>query len=120
MKALSVVLLGFLLTISLSNANAQKRVGGKMLKGYDVIYPFKNGKAKVIKAGKVGYIDPTGEEIIKPEFDNIMPFEKGIARVEVGLLVGLINEQGELLLEPVYESISNKKGRTQLRILPYK
>jgi hypothetical protein len=66
MKALSVVLLGFLLTISVSNANAQKRVGGKMLKGYDVIYPFKNGKAKVIKAGKVGYIDPTGEEIIKP------------------------------------------------------
>ncbi len=109
MKGLSIVLLGLLLTVSISNAHAQKRVGGKLLKGYDVIYPFKNGKAKVIKAGKVGYIDPTGEEIIKPEFDNIMPFEKGIARVEVGFLVGLINEQGELLLEPVYESISNKR-----------
>jgi hypothetical protein len=109
MKGLSIVLLGFLLTFTVSDSIAQKRVGGKLLKGYDVIYPFKNGKAKVIKAGKVGYIDPTGEEIIKPEFDNIMPFEKGMARVELNLLVGLINEQGELLLEPIYESISNKR-----------
>ncbi|GAB1448901.1 MAG: WG repeat-containing protein [Bacteroidia bacterium] len=93
----------------LQDVYAQKRVGGKMLKGYDVIYPFKNGRAKVIKNGKMGFIDMQGEEIIKPEFDNIMPFEKGVARVEKGLLLGLINEQGEILLDPIYESITAQK-----------
>jgi hypothetical protein len=63
------------------DAFAQKRVGGKMLKGYDVIYPFKNGRAKVVKNGKMGFIDMQGEEVIKPEFDQVYPFEKGLARV---------------------------------------
>lgn len=90
---------------------AQKRVGGKMLKGYDVIYPFKNGRAKVIRGGKMGFIDMQGEEVIKPEFDNIFPFEKGIARVENAGLLGLINEQGEILLDPIYDYIgTNKEG----------
>ncbi len=90
---------------------AQKRVGGKMLKGYDVIYPFKNGRAKVIKNGKMGFIDMQGEEVIKPEFDQIYPFEKGIARVENMGLLGIINEQGEILLDPIYDYIgTNKEG----------
>lgn len=94
-----------------SEVSAQKRVGGKLLKGYDVIYPFKNGRAKVIKAGKMGFIDMQGEEIIKPEFDQVYPFEKGMARVENLNLLGLINEQGEILLDPIYEYIgTNKNG----------
>ncbi len=88
---------------------AQKRVGGKMLKGYDVIYPFKNGRAKVIKNGKMGYIDMQGEEIIKPEFDQVYPFEKGMARVENLGKLGLINEAGEILLDPIYDYIGTAK-----------
>jgi hypothetical protein len=91
------------------NLFAQKRVGGKVLKGYDVIYPFKNGRAKVIRNGKMGFIDMQGEEVIKPEFDQIYPFEKGYARVEKMGLLGLINEQGEILLDPIYDYIGNNK-----------
>ena len=92
-------------------AFAQKRVGGKILKGYDVIYPFKNGRAKVVKNGKMGFIDMQGEEVIKPEFDQVYPFEKGLARVENVGLLGLINEQGEILLDPIYDYIgTNKEG----------
>ncbi|MCF8426451.1 MAG: WG repeat-containing protein [Bacteroidia bacterium] len=91
------------------DTSAQKRVGGKMLKGYDVIYPFKNGRAKVIKNGKMGFIDMQGEEVIKPEFDQIYPFEKGVARVENVGLLGLINEQGEILLDPIYDYIGTSK-----------
>lgn len=100
-----------LLICTSSEGFAQKRVGGKILKGYDVIYPFKNGRAKVIKNGKMGFIDMQGEEIIKPEFDQVYPFEKGMARVENMGLLGLINEQGEILLDPIYDYIgTNKNG----------
>ncbi|MFY8019854.1 MAG: WG repeat-containing protein [Bacteroidia bacterium] len=104
-----LIICALVLWFGVEDSHAQKRVGGKMLKGYDVIYPFKNGRAKVIKNGKMGFIDMNGDEIIKPEFDNIMPFEKGVARVEKGLLLGLINEAGEILLDPIYESITAQK-----------
>ncbi|OYU96956.1 MAG: hypothetical protein CFE21_01315 [Bacteroidetes bacterium B1(2017)] len=91
------------------DAFAQKKVGGKVLKGYDVIYPFKNGRAKVIKNGKMGFIDMQGEEVIKPEFDQVYPFEKGVARVENMGLLGLINESGEILLDPIYDYIGTAK-----------
>jgi len=89
-----VVLIAVIFCFFHTHAFAQKKVGGKMLKGYDVIYPFKNGKAKVIKNGKMGFINMQGEEIIKPEFDQVYPFEKGLARVENMGKLGLINEQG--------------------------
>ena len=109
MRILLFVLLLFGLTHF--DAFAQKRVGGKILKGYDVIYPFKNGRAKVIKAGKMGFINMQGEEVIVPQFDQVYPFEKGIARVENMGLLGLINDQGEILLDPIYDYIgTNKEG----------
>ncbi len=93
------------------DAIAQKRVGGKILKGYDAIFPFKNGRAKVIKNGKVGFINMQGEEVIVPMFDQVYPFEKGIARVENLGFLGLINDQGDILLDPIYDYIgTNKEG----------
>ncbi|MBC7381983.1 MAG: WG repeat-containing protein [Bacteroidia bacterium] len=105
------ILLLILVLIGFSNIDslAQKRVGGKLLKGYDVIYPFKNGRAKVIRNGKVGFIDIQGEEVIKPMFDQVYPFEKGVARVENVGLLGIINEQGEILLDPIYDYIGTSK-----------
>jgi hypothetical protein len=106
-----ILILLAIICFSSSDTFAQKKVGGKMLKGYDVIYPFKNGRAKVIKNGKMGFIDMQGEEVIKPEFDQVYPFEKGLARVENIGLLGLINEQGEILLDPIYDYIgTNKDG----------
>lgn len=104
-----VVLIAVIFCFFHTDAFAQKKVGGKMLKGYDVIYPFKNGKAKVIKNGKMGFINMQGEEIIKPEFDQVYPFEKGVARVENMGKLGLINEQGEILLDPIYDYIGTTK-----------
>ncbi len=104
-----LLLIAVFLFFGSEKLSAQKKVGGKVLKGYDVIYPFKNGRAKVIRNGKMGFIDMQGEEVIKPEFDQIYPFEKGYARVEKMGLLGLINEQGEILLDPIYDYIGNNK-----------
>jgi len=100
----------FMLLLTASVLFAQRGSNKKMLKGYDAIYPFKNGKAKVEKGGKVGYITMEGEELIPPVYDAIYPFEKGIAKVEKEGLFGIINEQGELVLEPVYDYIGPNKN----------
>lgn len=91
-------------------AEAQKRGSGKVLKGYDAIYPFKNGRAKVEKGGKIGYINLEGEEVIPPEYDAIYPFEKGVAKVEKLGKFGLINESGEILLDAIYDYIGPNKN----------
>jgi hypothetical protein len=87
------------------SAMAQK--GGKAaLKGYDKISTYnKKGWAKVEKAGKVGYIDRTGVEVIECIFDEIYPFEKGKAKVVKGGKFGLVRETGEVFVEPKYDYI---------------
>ena len=107
----TLFLIAVFLFLGAENLSAQKKVGGKVLKGYDVIYPFKNGRAKVIRNGKMGFIDMQGEEVIKPEFDQIYPFDKGFARVEKMGLLGLINDQGEILLDPIYDYIGNNPAK---------
>jgi hypothetical protein len=103
MRVLVILIAG--LVLCSVQVSAQKRVGGKLLKGYDAIYPFKNGRAKVEKKGKVGYIDMTGTEIIECVYDAIYPFEKGVAKVEKVGKFGMINESGEILIEALYDYI---------------
>ena len=58
---------------------AQKGKGPQ--KGYDNIGPYnKKGWAKVQRAGKVGYIDKSGVEVIECIYDEILPFEKDLLR----------------------------------------
>lgn len=103
----SVLILLFLVVGGFVHA---QRGNQKMLKGYDAIYPFKNGRAKVEKGGKVGFINMEGEEVIPPIYDAIYPFEKGLAKVEKAGLFGMINEQGEILLDPIYDYIGPNKN----------
>lgn len=98
------------------DAIAQKRTKGKTLTGYDAIYPFKNGRAKVEKNGKIGFIDMNGEEVIKCKYDAIYPFENGKAKVELNGKYGFINEQGEEIIEPKFDYIGPfKNGRAIVR-----
>ena len=55
---------------------------GKIKSGYDVIHPFKNGRAKVEKDKKQGFIHPDGEEFVACKYDNIYPWEKGRAKAQ--------------------------------------
>lgn len=94
-----------LTTIILSNfAFAQK--GAAALKGYDKIGPYsKKGWARVEKAGKVGYIDRAGTEVIECIYDEIYPFEKGRAKIVKNGKYGLVRETGEVYVEPKYDYI---------------
>ncbi|MCW1884908.1 WG repeat-containing protein [Luteolibacter flavescens] len=44
---------------------------------YTSISSFEGGLARVVKGGKVGCIDPSGAEVIPPEFDHLWEFGPG-------------------------------------------
>lgn len=113
----------YLFLVLLSFSTIAQKSGKDGLKGYDKIYTYnKRGWAKVEKAGKVGYIDKAGVEVIECVFDEIYPFEKGRAKVLKNGKYGLVRETGEVFVEPKYDyigpfvnglaiiAVKNKKG----------
>jgi len=92
---------------SLAQKSAPK---GKVKAGYDVIHPFKNGRAKVEKDKKQGFIHPDGEEFVPCKYDNIYPWEKGRAKVEIAGKYGYINEAGEEFIPVKYDYIGPFKN----------
>jgi len=78
---------------------------------YDKIDEFgiyKNNWALVHKNGKVGFIDGTGKEIVKPIYTMILDFsdyKSGWALVRKNNLVGFIDSSGKEIVKPVYTQI---------------
>ena len=95
--------------VSLQLQAQQTEVSGK----YDNIGKFNNGIAFVRLNGKVGAINSSGKEVIKPEWDKLTNFGRdGIGFAHKDGMVGLITKDGKVILKPVYEHISNfKYGR---------
>jgi hypothetical protein len=50
--------------------------------------------------GKCGYINKSGEMVIKPQFDLAFPFSEGIAQVHVGIGIGYIGKSGKFIWQP--------------------
>jgi len=75
---------------------------------------FSDGLAAVWRAGKLGYIDRTGQIVIPLQFDVDVgdhEFAEGMpAPVKLGRLVGLIDRSGQWVLEPAYDSIFSHYG----------
>lgn len=96
----------FLAAILLFSANVFAQKNKPEPKGYDKIYPYNSrGWAKVEKAGKVGFIDRTGAEVIECIYDDILPFEKGRAKIVKAGKYGLVHETGEVFVDPKYDYI---------------
>jgi hypothetical protein len=62
---------------------------------------------KLGESGLYGYMDATGEFVIKPQFDQAMPFTNGIARVKIRYHWRLINTKGKFVNKSLYEEISD-------------
>ncbi|WP_020530614.1 WG repeat-containing protein [Flexithrix dorotheae] len=100
---------------------------------YALIYPFKNGEARVRKNGKWGLISKTGKLVLSPSIDAdfLEDFNDGIAAIKydrwveqtgVGPVtryrrIGYIKRDGQVLIEPEYDKIlgfeeawTNKQG----------
>jgi hypothetical protein len=114
MKKILLLLIIFCFANNYSNAQSKKKA---VAKGYDAIYPFIKGKAKVSKNGKYGYINMEGEEFIPCKYEEIYPFERGIAKVQRTGKYGFINEQGEEIIECKFDYIGPfKNGRAIVKL----
>ncbi len=72
---------------------------------------FSEGMAPIVKGGKLGFIDHTGEISIEPQFEwtsrsmiYLPTFSEGLAAVVVRGRLGFINKSGQIIIEPRYES----------------
>lgn len=59
----------------------------------------------VNKKGKVGFVDKSGTEVIKCDYESAYPFSDGYAVVTKSGKYGIINEKGETVLPLEYKSI---------------
>ena len=58
----------------------------------------------VVIDGKFGYVDPTGQVMISPQFDGASVFSRGRARVLKDGKWGFIDARGEIVVKPDYIS----------------
>ncbi len=114
MKKIILLIPIFFFAFLISDAQPRKKA---VAKGYDAIYPFVRGKAKVVKNGKIGYINMEGEEFIPCKYEEIFPFENGKAKVQRDSKFGYINEQGEEIIECKFDYIGPfKNGRAVVKL----
>lgn len=93
--------------ITVEKKNAIKLDG---FKAYDSIIEFQEGLAIVKKDGKYGFIDKTGNEVIKAEYDYASDFESGFACVEKFDKYGLIDKNGNVWVDCIYDNIKIING----------
>jgi len=116
MKKLLLLLSILLFASTITYAQPQPRKK-KVAKGYDQIYPFVKGKAKVVKNGKIGYINMEGEEFIPCKYEEIYPFEGGKAKAKRDGKYGFLNEQVEEIIECKFDFIGPfKNGRAVVKL----
>ncbi len=72
---------------------------------------FSEGLAPVVKDGKLGFIDRSGQMTIAPQFEwgsvnlntRLPTFSEGLAPVRLGSGYGFIDRAGRIALKPLYE-----------------
>lgn len=120
MKTLSTILAALVFLIFTQNSFAQKSpkkektgIGAK----YDYMGPFYEGLARVKLEKKWGFIDTTGNIVVKPKYNEVENFSDGIARVRTGTKWGLVGKDGNEIIKPTFDAIYefvNDKARVLL------
>lgn len=68
---------------------------------------FHEGLAVVTVGDKCGYIDKTGEVLIKPKFEYCHDFSEGLASVKIGNKCGYVNKTGKIIIKPQFVSCNH-------------
>ena len=57
----------------------------------------------VLKLGKWGYMNKSGEIVIKPKFEYTHEFTEGMAAVVIDKKIGFIDRTGKVVIKPQYD-----------------
>ncbi|MDR2039823.1 MAG: WG repeat-containing protein [Bacteroidales bacterium] len=92
MKRANLIFMGFLIWIS---GYAQEP------------YEFPEGLRRVNIAGKYGYVDQAGKEVVPAKYDNAGDFSEGMAWVRINGKSGYIDKTGEEVIPIIYDNAGN-------------
>ncbi len=73
----------------------------------EILRPFKNGIAKGVLNGKIGFYDETGEWVIDPKYDALRAFVNGYAAAKVDQKWGVIDTEGNWIIKPTFGGVKN-------------
>ncbi len=93
----------FNIAFAQSTANKKEKTGPRA--GYELSGPFCGGIARVMTKQKWGFIDTTGNVIVKPKYNQVENFNDGIAKVRLGQKWGLIDATGNEIIKPTFDAI---------------
>jgi len=82
---------------------------------FEYVTHFSEGLACVKQNGKWGFIDSTGNWIIKPQFFTAQPMRNGVAKVKGPNGIGIINSTGKILVPLEYSFIENDGENLNLK-----
>lgn len=74
---------------------------------YEVVEPYQEGLALVVKEGKVGFINKSAELSIPFEYDDGESFNKGLAIVARGEKYGMIDRTNKAVVPLKYDLVGN-------------
>lgn len=78
---------------------------------FDEAYSFKEGGlARVVYRGKTGWIDPSGEFVIAPQYKAGRDFNSGLAMVQLDGKWGAIDSAGKTVIQIKYDALGNAHG----------
>ena len=84
---------------------------------------FNQGLAKVKKEKKWGFIDTTGNVVVKSKYNEVENFSDGSARVRLGQKWGLVDTTGAEIIKPtfdwIYDYDANGVAKVKLNGMEY-
>jgi hypothetical protein len=107
MKNVKFIYLILMIVFSVNNTFAQKgNSKGKTINSkYDYQGPYYEGLARVKMEKKWGFIDTTGNVVVKPKYNEVENFNDGMARVRSGTKWGLVGKDGNEIIKPTFDAI---------------
>ncbi|HAS41114.1 MAG TPA: hypothetical protein DCS93_11580 [Microscillaceae bacterium] len=81
----------------------------------DRVESFYDGRARIIKEGKRGFIDKTGKVVIPTQYDKARDFVNGLAIVEKNGKVGGIDTTGKLVIPLEFEALDRDQFESSLQ-----
>lgn len=81
---------------------------GDLVLGHSVA--FSEGLCGVLKDGKWGYIDPSGNLVIANQFESAAPFVESLARIHLGNQIGYIDKTGHYVINPQFYDAGDFHG----------
>lgn len=74
---------------------------------YEKTFPFKEGRAKIMKAGRYGFIDRKGNVRVAPQYSSVRDFKEGLAAVVINGKWGFIDKDENIIVQPYYVNVSD-------------